>query len=81
MDMMEKLFYYDDNQVTVMKFVDEVWFKGKEVAQTLGYMNPCREVSSHVDPDDRKTLNELMLKGGVIRSPLMNLIIKALQST
>ncbi len=41
--------------------VDQVpWFKGKEVAVCLGYVNPQQAVRTNVDEDDKKTYKELM---------------------
>ncbi len=40
--------------------VDRVpWFKGKEVAACLGYVNPQQALRKNVDEDDRKTYEEL----------------------
>ena len=47
-------------QVTTVT-VDQVpWFKGKEVAACLGYVNPQQALRKNVDEDDRKTYEELM---------------------
>ena len=41
--------------------VDQVpWFKGREVAARLGYVNPQQAPRKNVDEDDRKTYEELM---------------------
>jgi len=40
--------------------VDQVhWFKGREVAACLGYVNPQQALRKNVDEDDRKTYEEL----------------------
>ena len=36
------------------------WFKGKDVAASLKYTNPCRALRVHVDDEDKKTLHELL---------------------
>ena len=52
--------------------VDQVpWFKGKEVAACLGYVNPQQAVRKNVDEDDKKTYKELM-KGGLSGSTPSN---------
>ena len=30
-----------------------IWFKGKDIAQILGYENPCQVVRHHIDPEDK----------------------------
>ena len=41
--------------------VDQVpWFKGREVAACLGYVNAQQALRTNVDEDDRKTYAELM---------------------
>ena len=35
------------------------WFKGKEVATTLGYANTMQAIRTHVEEDDRNKLDEL----------------------
>ena len=41
--------------------VDQVpWFKGREVAACLGYVNPQQTLRRNVDEEDRKTYGELI---------------------
>ena len=52
--------------------VDQVhWFKGREVAACLGYVNPQQALRKNVDEDDRKTYEELM-KGVIAGSTPSN---------
>ena len=37
---MEKVFHYEENELSVIKFKDEIWFKTKQVALLLGYLDP-----------------------------------------
>ena len=37
-----------------------VWFKGREVAASLGYTNATKAVQVHVDEDDKKAYSQLM---------------------
>ena len=48
-----------------------VWFKGREVAASLGYVNAKKAVQEHVDEDDKKPYSEL-LKGGPDSNPPHN---------
>ena len=34
------------------------WFKGKDVADILGYTNTAKAIGDHVDDDDKKTIEE-----------------------
>ena len=36
------------------------WFKGKDVASALGYVNSRKAIADHVHPDDKKNWKELM---------------------
>ena len=38
---------------------ENAWFKGKDVAASLGYADPRRAVWQHVDDDDKKPLDQI----------------------
>ena len=68
---MEKVFHYEATELSVIKFKDEIWFKAKQVALLLGYLDPGRSIRQNVDPEDRISLEKLLEKGwGMIRPPL-----------
>ena len=70
MSIIEKVLHYEENKLLVIKFKDEIWFKAKQVALLLGYLDPCRSIGQNVDPEDRISLEKLIGKGGgVIRPP------------
>ena len=64
MSIMEKVFHYEENKLSVIKFKDEIWFKAKQVALLLGYVDPDRSIRQNVDPEDRISLEKLIGKGG-----------------
>ena len=37
MSIIEKVFHYEENEITVIKCRDDIWFKGKDIAKALGY--------------------------------------------
>ena len=37
MSIIEKVFHYEENEITVIKCRDDIWFKGRDVARSLGY--------------------------------------------
>jgi len=38
---------------------NEIWFRGKTVAQILGYTNPAKSIRDHIDSDDKLKLKAL----------------------
>ena len=37
MSIIEKGFHYEENEISVIKCRDEIWFRGKDIAKALGY--------------------------------------------
>ena len=68
MSIIEKVFHYEENELSVIKFKDEIWFKAKQVALLPGYLDPGRSVRRNVDPEDKIMLERLMEKGGGAKS-------------
>ncbi|WP_312693893.1 phage antirepressor [Leuconostoc pseudomesenteroides] len=48
-----EVFNFEANEVRTVLINQEVWFVGKDVADTLGYKNGSRDINSHVDEDDK----------------------------
>ena len=40
MSIIEKVFHFNENQINVVKCNDDIWFKGRDIANALGYENP-----------------------------------------
>ena len=53
MSIIEKVFHYEENEISVIKCNDEIWFRGKSVAQLLGYLKPLKALHTHVDKEDK----------------------------
>ena len=64
MSIIEKVFQYEENKLSVIKFKDEIWFKAKQVALSLSYLDPYRSIRQNVDPEDRILLEKLIGKRG-----------------
>ena len=69
-------------RVRVMLINNEPWFVGKDVAEILGYSNPSKALSDHVDEEDKlnnKSLSSLGQRGGWIinESGLYSLILSS----
>ena len=69
MSIIEKVFHNEENKLSVIKFKGEIWFKAKQVALLLGYLDPSRSIRQNVDPEDRISLEKLIGKGGVVIPP------------
>ena len=37
MSIIEKVFHYEENEITVIKCRDDIWFGGKDIAKAIGY--------------------------------------------
>ena len=59
MSIIEKVFHYEENEITVIKCRDEIWFRGKEIAKALGYEKTRNAILKHVDDDDKSILEDL----------------------
>ena len=67
MSIIEKVFHYKENEISVIKCNDEIWFRGKSVAQSLGYLKPLEALHTQVDKEDKRKLSDLegVLQNGV----------------
>ena len=61
MSIIEKVFHYEENEISVIKINGEIWFKACDVSLTLGYVNICKSISDHVDCEDRIALGQLKM--------------------
>ena len=68
MSIIEKVFHYEENEISVIKCRDDIWFRGKDIAKALGYSIPREAIREHVDPEDRSSL-ECHTKGGSNTEP------------
>ena len=68
---MEKVFHYEENEITVIKCRDEIWFRGKDIAKALGYEKTRNAILKHVDDDDKSILEDI-IRGPQIRAPFKN---------
>ena len=71
MSIIEKAFHYGENEISVIKCRDEIWFRGKDIAKALGYEKTCDAILNYVD-DDNKSILEDIRRGPQIRAPFKN---------
>ena len=69
MSIIEKVFHYEENEITVIKCRDDIWFRGKDIAKALGYEKTRNAILKHVDDDDKSVLEDFK-RGPQIRAPL-----------
>ena len=56
--MLEKTFSNDELDMELTSFIDNkqsIWFKGKDIAQILGYSDTDQAVRYNIEPEDRKS--------------------------
>ena len=71
MSIIEKVFHYEENEITVIKCRDEIWFRGKDIAKALGCEKTRNAILKHIDDDDKSILEDLR-RGPQIRAPFKN---------
>ena len=59
MSIIEKVFHYEENEITVIKCRDDIWFRGKDIAKALGYEKTRNTILKHVDDDNKSILEDL----------------------
>ena len=64
MCIIEKVFHYEENEITVIKCRDDIWFKTKQVETLLGDLDLGQSIRQNVDPEERISLEKLIGKGG-----------------
>jgi len=56
---MEKIFKYDEKQITTIKVDEEHWFKAKEITEILEYKDSINAIKLHVNKKYKNTLEEI----------------------
>ena len=59
MSIIEKVFHYEENKISVIKCRNEIWFRGKDIAKALGYEKTRNAILKHVDDDDKYILQDI----------------------
>ena len=63
MSIIEKAFKYGETELSVIKCKDDIWFRGKTLAEVLGYPNPLKAIRMHINSEDKKEMSEMVYKG------------------
>ena len=59
MGIINKVFHYEENELPVIKCKDDIWFRGKTIAEILKYANQRKAIRDYIDPEDRARFDEL----------------------
>ena len=62
MSIIEKVFKYEATELSVIKCKDEIWSRGKTIAEILGCSIQHKAILDHVDHEDKRKLSELVSK-------------------
>ena len=63
MNMEIKMYNNKESNFSIYIYTDSkgnAWFKGKEIATLLGYKDTDNAVRTHVDPEDKKKLPQII---------------------
>ena len=60
MSIVEKVFHYEENEISVIKCRDDIWFRGKDIAKALGYEKTRNAILKHIDDDDKSILEDII---------------------
>ena len=71
MSIIEKVFHCEENEISVIKCTDKIWFRDKDIAKALGYEKTRYAILKHVDDDDKSILEDLT-RGPQIGAPFKN---------
>ena len=71
MSIIEKVFHYEENEISVIKCRDEIWLRGKDITKALGYEKTRNAILKYVD-DDNKSILEDIRRGPQNGAPFKN---------
>lgn len=66
-----KIFSFEDYEIRTLLIENEPYFVGKDVAEVLGYSEPRKAISRHVDKEDGMK-HPILTNGGVQEMTLIN---------
>ena len=62
MCIIKKVFHYEETELPVIKYKDEIWIKANTVANILRYKNTIKSIQDHGESEDKRRLSELAPK-------------------
>ena len=61
MSIIERVFKYEETELSIIKRQDDIWLRGKTKAEILGYSNPLKAIRTHFDSEDKREISEYPL--------------------
>ena len=68
-NILDEVFTYENNEISVIKKGDDIWFKAKTIAEILEYTNTRKAIIDHVDSEDKITLKDINYRSNKILPP------------
>ena len=59
MSIIEKVFKYEETELSVIKREGDIGLRGKTIVEILGYSNLLKAVCMHINSEDKKEMLEL----------------------
>ena len=59
MSIIERVFKYEETELSVIKRQDDIWFRAKTISEILGYSNLLKAIRTHIDSEDKNEIPEL----------------------
>lgn len=53
-ELYDNIYNFNSINITIFRFGQDIWFKGKEIATILGYANTNHAIIQHIEIEDRK---------------------------
>ena len=57
--IIERVFKYEETELSVIKCQDDIWFKGKTRVEILDCSHPLKAIRMHVDSEEKKEISKL----------------------
>ena len=54
MSIIERVFKYEETELSVIKCQDDIWLRGKTIAEILGHSNPLKAICTHINSENKK---------------------------
>ena len=64
MSIIEKVFKYEETELSVIKRQDDIWLRGKTIAEILGYSIPLKAFRKHIDSEAKREYQNSNLNQG-----------------
>ena len=56
---LERVFKYEETELSVIKCKNDIWFRGKTIAGNFRLLEPLKAIRKHVDSEDKSEISGL----------------------